>query len=70
MEDKWMNDCLIVYIEKDVTNRIDNKVIMQQFQNMKKKIQNIKGNCKTSCIWILFFFLGDNVIFNFPFVFA
>ena len=45
-----MNDCLIVYIEKDVTNRIDNKVNMQQFQNMKKKIQNIKGNCKTSCI--------------------
>ena len=45
-----MNDCLIVYIEKDVTNRIDNKVITQQFQNMKKKIQNITGNCKTSCI--------------------
>lgn len=46
-----MNDCLAMYIEKYVANRIDNKVIMQRFQNMKKKkIQNIKGNCKTSCI--------------------
>lgn len=57
MGDPWMNDCLAMYIEKYVANRIDNKVIMQRFQNMKKKkIQNIKGNCKTSCIWILFFF--------------
>ena len=38
MGDEQMNDCLTVYIEKNVTNRIDNKVIIQQFQNMKKKI--------------------------------
>ena len=30
-----MNDCLIVYIERDVTCSIDNETIMRQFQNMK-----------------------------------
>jgi hypothetical protein len=30
-----MNDNLIVYIEKDIFHSIDNKVIMQRFQNMK-----------------------------------
>ena len=30
-----MNDCLAINIEKNVTGRIDNKDIMQQFQNMK-----------------------------------
>ena len=30
-----MNDCLVVYIERDVTCSIDNKTIMQRFQNMK-----------------------------------
>ena len=29
MGDQWMNDCLIVYIEKDVTCSIDNETIMQ-----------------------------------------
>ena len=35
MGDQWMNDCLIVYIERDVTCNIDNETIVQQFQNMK-----------------------------------
>ena len=30
-----MNDCLTMYIETYVANRIDNEGIMQQFQNMK-----------------------------------
>ena len=30
-----MNDCLTMYIEKDIARRIDNESIMQQFQNMK-----------------------------------
>ena len=37
MGDRWMNDCLMVYIEKDVTCSIDNKTIMQRFQNMKTR---------------------------------
>jgi len=35
--DQWMNDCLIVYIERDVVCSIDNKTIMQRFQNMKTR---------------------------------
>ena len=34
---RWMNDCLIVYIEKDVAGNIDNEIIMQRFQNMKTR---------------------------------
>ena len=37
MGDKWMNDRLIMYIERDVTCSIVNKTIMQQFQNMKTR---------------------------------
>ena len=37
MGDRWMNDCLMVYIEKDVVCSIDNKTIMQRFQNMKTR---------------------------------
>ena len=29
MGDQWMNDCLVLYIEKDVACSIDNKTIMQ-----------------------------------------
>ena len=35
MGDQWMNDCLVVYIERDVACSIDNITIMQRFQNMK-----------------------------------
>ena len=31
MREQWMNDCLIVYIEKDVAYSIDNEIIMQRF---------------------------------------
>ena len=37
MGHQWMNDCLIVYIEKDVACSIDNEIIMQRFQNMKTR---------------------------------
>ena len=30
-----MNDYLAIYIEKDVTHKIDNKDNMQQYQSMK-----------------------------------
>ena len=35
--DQWINDCLVVYIEKDVALSIDNEIIMQRFQNMKTR---------------------------------
>ncbi|RWR84890.1 Dimer_Tnp_hAT domain-containing protein/DUF4371 domain-containing protein [Cinnamomum micranthum f. kanehirae] len=37
MEDEWMNDCLLAYIEKDIFNSIDDEAIMQRFQNMKNR---------------------------------
>ena len=32
-----MSDCLVVYIEKDITCSIDNETIMQRFQNIKTR---------------------------------
>ena len=37
MGDQWMNDCLFVYIKRDVTCSIDNEIIIQQFQNKKTR---------------------------------
>ena len=37
MGDKWMNDCLITFIEKDLFNLVDNERIMQRFQRMKTR---------------------------------
>ena len=45
-----------MYIEKDVAVSIDNKVIIQQFQNIKtceRKFKNFKY------LSVFFFFLGD-----------
>ena len=35
MGDQWMNDQLLVYVEKDIFDSIDNYTIVQHFQNMK-----------------------------------
>ncbi|KAL4011093.1 hypothetical protein IC575_028140 [Cucumis melo] len=37
MEDQWMNDCLVAYIERDLFDKIDNESIMYRFQNMKSR---------------------------------
>ena len=37
MGDQWMNDCLVMYIEKKVACSIDNEIIMQRFQNIKTR---------------------------------
>jgi hypothetical protein len=37
MSDQWMNDSFIVYIEKDIFHRINNEAIMQRFQNIKTR---------------------------------
>ena len=37
MGDQWMNDCLVMYIEKNVAYSIDNEIIMQRFQNIKTR---------------------------------
>ena len=37
MDDHWMNDTLITYIENDVFDSVSDMVIMQRFQNMKPR---------------------------------
>jgi hypothetical protein len=34
MGDRWMNDCLMTYIEGNVLEQIDDEPIIQQFQSM------------------------------------
>ena len=31
IEDQWMNDCLVIYIEKDIFKTIEYEEIMQRF---------------------------------------
>jgi len=40
-----MNDSLVVYIEKDIIDKIDNEAIMKWFHNMKIIITSISCNC-------------------------
>ena len=37
IEDLWINDCLVTYIEKDIFKTIKCEEIMQWFQNMKNR---------------------------------
>jgi hypothetical protein len=41
MGDKWMNDSLVIYIEKYIFNKIDNEIIMKQFQNIKTRREQL-----------------------------
>ncbi|KAK1578388.1 hypothetical protein Q3G72_029884 [Acer saccharum] len=41
MEDEWLNDSLLTYVEKDIFNTIDRETIMQRFQNMKPRRRNL-----------------------------
>ncbi|CAN6575550.1 unnamed protein product [Malus baccata var. baccata] len=37
MGDQWLNDSLVVYIEKDVYDSISNDVVIRRFQNMRTR---------------------------------
>ena len=41
MEDEWLNDCLVSYIEKDVFDSIDNKAITMEFQKIRPKVMTL-----------------------------
>ncbi|XP_042387331.1 zinc finger MYM-type protein 1-like [Zingiber officinale] len=41
MSDDWMNDSLIVYVEKDIFLTVDNEAIIQKFQNMKTRKEQL-----------------------------
>ena len=64
-----MNDCLVVYIERDVICNIDNEIIMQQFQNMKTRKKKIVNFMYLHVFLLLlsiykFLFLLDCIIFT------
>lgn len=40
-DDNWMNDNLIVYVEKNIFITVDNEVIVQMFQNMKTRKEQL-----------------------------
>ncbi|KAL4572380.1 hypothetical protein LXL04_019154 [Taraxacum kok-saghyz] len=35
IEDQWMNDCLVTYIEKEVFQSVENESILNRFQDME-----------------------------------
>ena len=37
MDDQWLHDSLIVYIEREIFNSTTNEAIILQFQNMKNR---------------------------------
>ncbi|CAN1125908.1 Zinc finger MYM-type protein 1 [Linum perenne] len=37
MGDQWLNDTLVVYIERDMTDRLNTECVIQHFQNMKSR---------------------------------
>ena len=41
MEDQWLCDSMLVYIEKDVFAFIDNEPIMRRFHDMKPNRQQL-----------------------------
>ncbi|XP_057426221.1 uncharacterized protein LOC130719620 [Lotus japonicus] len=41
MGDEWLNDCLVTYIEKDVFDSVENEKIVQSFQNMKTRREQL-----------------------------
>ncbi|XP_042415445.1 uncharacterized protein LOC122004659 [Zingiber officinale] len=43
--DEWMNDSLVVYIEKDVFNTVDNEPILQRFHNMESRRMQLSRIC-------------------------
>ena len=41
MCDLWMSDCLITYIEKDIFDSVDNEKILQFYQNMRPRREQL-----------------------------
>jgi len=37
IEDEFLNDCLVTYIESDIFDSVENEKILQRFQNMKSQ---------------------------------
>ena len=41
MGDSWMNDCMVTYIEKDIFRTVDNEKILQRYQKMRTRREQL-----------------------------
>ena len=48
MRDEWLNDSLVVYIEKEIFDYIDNQLILNRFQNMDSRRNQLSRSTKHS----------------------
>ena len=46
MGDEWLNDSLVVYIEKEIFDSIDNELILNRFQNMDSRRNQLSRSTK------------------------
>jgi hypothetical protein len=50
MDDVWLNDLMICYIEKEIFRNIDNEKFKKQFQEMKKRRMLLPKKLVVHCI--------------------
>ena len=48
MRGEWLNDSLVVYIENEIFDSIDNKLILNRFQNMDSRRNQLSRSTKHS----------------------
>ena len=48
IEDEWLNDSLVVHIEKEIFDSIDNELILNRFQNMDSRKNQLSRSTKHS----------------------
>ena len=48
MGDEWLNDSIVVYIEKEIFDSIDNELILNRFQNMDSRRNQLSRSIKHS----------------------
>ena len=48
MRDEWLNDSLVVYIEKEIFDSIDNELILNRFQNIDSRRNQLSRSTKHS----------------------
>ena len=48
MGDEWLNDSLVVYIENEIFDSIDNKLILNRFSNMDSRRNQLSHSTKHS----------------------
>ena len=48
MGDEWLNDSLVVYIENEIFDSIDNELILNHFQNMDSRRNQLSRSTKHS----------------------